>query len=338
MISTLANHSTTHAANATTKTYRIFGFNLASNFTFTHTLTLTTGQPDLLFLIVNEKPVEQIWEQTSPVFPGVNEPDLGVHFYPQAGFDVLHFPGSGDFYIWSDKVLCHPTGPVDATQLEIDFLGTVFSFWLERQGLLALHASAVVIPQGGAVAFLATSQGGKSSLAAAFLHQGYGLLTDDILPVDWAEDALTGRPGYAQMRLWPDQANYFLGRHEDLERVHPAVTKRRLPLLPEGWGNFCDHPQPLTCLYLPERRDPEAWGPGIDIVPVPQPEAVIELIRQSFAAPILQAMGILPERLMKVSQLVQRVSVRRLIYPNGMAYLPEVCRAIEADCQPPLSV
>ncbi|UBF26553.1 hypothetical protein K9N68_00625 [Kovacikia minuta CCNUW1] len=165
------------------------------------------------------------WQQKPPVFPGMDEPDLGVHLYPQSDFDILHFPASGDFYIWSDRILCHPTTPANPIQLEIDFLGTVLSFWLERQGLPALHASAIVFPTGGTAGFLATSQGGKSSLAAAFIQRGCALLTDDILPLEWDGRTVTGRPGYAQMRLWPDQAEHFLGHFQELRIGSPGTCQ-----------------------------------------------------------------------------------------------------------------
>lgn len=328
--------STCHKSNtvsaATTQTYQIYGFKVQSNFAFTHTLSIVEGAPDLQFRLVSERPIHFDWRQAKPVFPHADEPDLGVHFYPQPGLDILHFPASGDFYIWPDRIVCHPADGADVAQLEIDFLGTVLSFWLERQGFLALHASAVVLPKKGAIAFLATSQGGKSSLAAAFVQRSYALLTDDILPVECNESGVSGRPGYAQMRLWPDQAQQFLGDFSDLERVHPSVTKLRLPVGVNGWGQFCHSAQRLCCLYLPERRDPQTWGTDIEIVAVSRPDAVIELIRQSFAAPILQAMGILPNRLIALSQVVQNVPVRRVQYPDGMKFLDQVCEAIQADC------
>ncbi|UBF26552.1 hypothetical protein K9N68_00620 [Kovacikia minuta CCNUW1] len=89
---------------------------------------------------------------------------------------------------------------------------------------------------------------------------------------------------------------------------------------------------------MPERRDPAVWGTDIEIIPVSRRDAVIELIRQSFAAPILHAMGVAPERLIKLSQIVQRIPVRRLLYPNGMSYLSQVCDAIQADCSGVISV
>jgi hypothetical protein len=342
MFSTAACDLVINIPNDQLKTYQIFGFNVKSNVEFTHNLTLTSSSHDLLFLRVPEKPVQLAWEHTIPIFPGTGEPDLGVFLYRQDNFDVLHFPEVGAFYIWPEKILFHTDSQANSltnrAHLEIHFLGTVFSFWLERQGLVALHASAIVLPQGGTAGFLATSQGGKSSLAASFLQRGGQLLTDDILPVDWADSRPMGRPGYAQMRLWPDQAEYFLGRIDHLERVHPSTTKCRVPIAMDSWGQFCTQSQPLTCLYLPERRDSTVWDTAIDISPVALPEAVIELIRQSFAAPILRAMGILPDRLLKLSHLVQQVPVRRLKYPNGMAYLSDVCQAIQEDCVNSLSV
>jgi len=338
MIATSPSQQDLHALSTPTTTYQIYGFRVRSNFSFTHTLSVVDGQPDLLFMCISEPPIHQDWKKTEPVFPGVDEPDLGVSLYPQGNFDILHFPGSGDFYIWPDQILCHPITPINVAQLEIDFLGTVLSFWLERQGYLALHASAIALPAGGAAGFLATSQGGKSSLAAAFIQRGYSLLTDDILPVELNAHRVTGRPGYAQMRLWPDQAQYFLGHFQDLELVHPEISKRRLPMGRDGWGNFCSVSQSINRLYLPERRDPHVWGTEIEIISLSPRDAVIELIRQSFAAPILHAMGILPERLMKLSQVVQHVPVRRLLYPNGMNYLPQVCDAIQSDCSKVLPV
>lgn len=311
--------------------YRLYGLNLKSNFKFTHHLTTLTGKSNLIFKCIDSPPVSQDWQDTSPLFPAFGEPDLGVHFYPQNGFDILHLPGSGDFYIWSEQILCHPTTPVNTAQLEIDFLGTVLSFWLERQGIPALHASAVVLQKDCAVGFLASSQGGKSSLASALVQSGYALLTDDILPVECRDDLVIGRPGYAQMRFWPDRAEYLLGQYHNLAKVHPDYDKRRVPIGLDGWGNFCDTAQQLKCLYLPERRDPSAWGTAVEIISVSPTEAVIELVRQSFAAPILRAMGILPQRLENLAKIVRHVPVRRLIYPNGMNYLPQVNEAIKAD-------
>lgn len=324
--------------------YQLYGLTIGSCFPFTHHLTTSCAQPDLIFECVDSSPVEQDWQDSTPLFPTDSTSELNIYFYAQKDFDVLRLPGTGDFYIWSDRIICHLDPEASLIWLEIQLLGTVLSFWLERRGVLAIHASAVVLDHGdqaSAVGFMATSQGGKSSLAAAMVQSGCPLLTDDILPVEYFAEpvcgkSVYGRPGYAQMRLWPDQAAHFVGDYHNLLRVYPEVTKRRVPIGPNGWGRLCDVPQPIGCLYLPERRDSECYdsercGKTVEIQSVSRRDAVIELVRESFAAPILQAMGILPQRLALLSKIVQHVPVRRLIYPDGVSYLPQVCQAIQLD-------
>jgi hypothetical protein len=135
------------------------------------------------------------------------------------------------------------------------------------------------------------------------------------------------------MRLWPDEAQYFLGHYEDLERVHPAYSKRRVPVGPDGFGTFCDASQPMACLYLPERRDPEEGGMEIVIMPVSPRDAVIELVRHSFTPRVVEAIGLQPQRLDFFAQMVQQVPMRRLSYPSGFEHLPRVREAILEDLE-----
>ena len=64
---------------------------------------------------------------------------------------------------------------------------------------------------------------------------------------------------------------------------------------------------------------------------MPPAEALIELIRNSFAARIVEAMGWQRERLGKLAQLVRETPIRRLRYPSGFEHLPRVRQAILDD-------
>jgi hypothetical protein len=214
--------------------------------------------------------------------------------------------------------------------IEIYLLGYVFACWLEWRGMPALHASAVVV-DGHAAAFLSSGGGGKSSSAVALMQAGNTLLTDDILPIEHVGGAYLGRPGLPQMRMWPEQARHFLGRYEDLDLVHPSVSKRRVPIEEGGFGAFCSVPRPLACVYLPERRDPADWGTRIEIEQVPLREAVMALIGHSFVAPVVGALGLHPHRLGFFARMVSRVPVRRVVYPSGYDRLPLVKDAILKD-------
>lgn len=208
-------------------------------------------------------------------------------------------------------------------------LGPVLSFWLERLGIPALHASAVRLGQGAA-GFLSRSGGGKSSLAAAFVQAGASLLTDDVLPIEEIVESgktFLARPGYPQMRLEPDGARHLLGRIDGLKPVSPDDTKLHVPIGADGFGDFHDSPLPLTALYVVERHIVERRGKP-EIVPLTRREAVIELVRHSFSPHLVEALGLQPRRLDLFARLVRRVPVLRLSYPSGFAYLPGVVEAV----------
>ncbi len=316
-------------------TYRIFGLTLASDFPFANRLAPGLGVPDLTFTCVTAAPLPSSWEQATPAYTSSYRTDDGesiFYLYQLDACDVLRFTRVADFYLWPDRIICHLLDPDYEYLVEIRLLGPVLSFWLERQGVPALHASAVVV-EDRAAAFLSSNSGGKSVLAAMLMQAGYPLLTDDILPVEQSHGAFLGRPGYPQMRLWPDEAHYFLGRYQDLELVHPSYSKRRVPVGPPAFGTFCPESKPLACLYLPQRRSAAEGDTEIEITPVSRRDALIELVRHSFAASIVEQLGLQQQRLDLFAQMVRLVPVRRLVYPSGFEHLALVREAILQDLE-----
>jgi hypothetical protein len=94
----------------------------------------------------------------------------------------------------------------------------------------ALHAAAVEV-DGGAVLFGAPTRHGKTTLAAALVHAGYRLLTEDLACVRLgAEPAVV--PGPAMLRLRLDVAERLRPRHatevaRDADRVRYAIDPAR---------------------------------------------------------------------------------------------------------------
>ncbi len=337
-----------NAADAPTwKVCRLFGLTLCSDFAFANRLVLPVssaadgsavtrlmpGAADLSFTCVAQAPLATNWEQVRPAFSSpwhTEEGESVGYLYQLHSCDVMRFTQCADFYLWDNRIICHLLDPALRYLVEIRLLGPVLSFWLERRGIIALHASAVVVG-GQAVAFLASNEGGKSALAAAFMQQGYALLTDDILPVERVEGTLWGRPGYPTMRMWPAEALHFLGHYEDLDLVYPELSKRRVPVGEGGLGTFCADSQPLECIYLPQRRDPAEAGTEVRITPIPAGDAMIELLRYSFTPHVVEALGWQRERLDLLAHVVQHVPLRRLAYPSGFQYLPRVREAVLED-------
>ncbi len=311
--------------------YRLFGLTMASNFPFRNRLAKGVESPDLRFTCTEKAPADS-WKRSLPVFNSSGRTEDGqsiLSIYHLTDYDLLHFTDVADFYLWPGRIICHLLNPNYDYLVEIRLLGTVLSYWLERSGIPALHAAAVV-PEGGAIAFLAGHNGGKSSLAACFMQKGNPLLTDDILPVEYIGGNFIGRPGYPQMRLWPEEARYFLGGYRDLEQVHPLYSKRRVRVdSPGGLGTFCDLSQPLAGLYFLERRKPEEEA--IEIAPISPGAAVIELVRNSFSAQIVEAMQLRPQRLGIFARMVKKLPMRRVRYPSGFEHLLRVRQAILDD-------
>ena len=197
------------------------------------------------------------------------------------------------------------------------------SYWLEHRGLPTLHASAVSV-NGRAVAFVSRQGGGKSGLAAGMATGGATLLTDDVLALEERDGRWEARPSYPLMRMWPDEAEHFLGSYADLPRVQGDSEKRSVAVGEGGFGSFCDAATPLACIYLATRMERD----DVAIQPVSRSEALIELVRHSFSPRLMEAAGLQPSRLDRLARLVRNVPVRRLLYPAGFEKLAAVADQI----------
>ena len=306
----------------TLKCFRVYGIELALDWQPRAPLSSGGERSGAVELTVQRVP-------SVPEPPGAEEPIAkggeldGLYRMPE-GF-LFSFASIGRFHVTRERIAYALSDDHYAYAIELWLLGTVLSFWLEWQQRPALHASAAVI-DGQAVGFMATNKGGKSSLAATLMQQGHPLLTDDILaPTPGAPTF--AHPGFPQMRMWPEQAAHFVPDKDALTTVHPYIEKKRVPVDQQGiGGSFCDEARPLAALYLPERGDDVE---AIRIEPMPQAEALLMLVRESFVARLIEAAGWQGQRLGVLSKVVKTVPVRRLIYPNGMEHLADVAAAIE---------
>ena len=328
-----------NAAQGAWPVYSLYGITLTGNFPFT--TPLSPAEPSLVspgmlqVICVTSPPLDLDWTQLRPVALSRTRLANGEPWltcYEVGECEVRRIAHIADFYLYHERILCHILAPEKMIDAEIALLGAILARWLERRGTAMLHASAVAT-EAGAVAFLATSQSGKSTLAASFVDAGYALLTDDILPVEQRDDAVLAAPGYPQMRMWPEVAAHFLGEYEHLPLVHPAANKRRVRLGAAHWGVFCLHPQPLAAIYLPERGDAGTADAAITIAPCGRAEALFTLSAHSFAGPHVNSIVRQQQRIALLRTVVQRVPVYRLRYPSGYAHLPAVRQAILANLE-----
>jgi hypothetical protein len=310
--------------------YRIFGVIMASDYSFVNPLPRVSGVPHVSFTCVDTPPYSMQGKEKAVLYASEGKTDDGESLISLEKIDgcyVVHFAKCVDFYLSSDTILAHLLDPAYDYSVEILLLGEIFALWLELRGIPAIHASAVVV-DNEAIAFLSTNKGGKSGLAAAMMREGSTILTDDLLPVEYRNNRFIARPGYPAMRMWPDQAGYFLGTYDHLEIVHPWYAKRRILVGSQGFGSFCQEEKPLKIIYIPERGNSDS---EVTIEAISGKKAFLELIHNSFSAGIVEGLGLQRERMNFFARMVVQVPMRRLIYPEGFHHLKQVVGSILED-------
>ena len=313
--------------------WSLYGVRLRSEHRFVNNVLREDRAPapsedTVRFTYVAEAPLPPGWERTPPAHASsamIDDDTSFLYVIDVGDCTVLRFSEVVDFFVWTDRILCRLLDPEYRFMVELHLLGFVMAYWLERRGILALHAAAVAV-HGHAIGFLATNAGGKSSLAASLMRDGHPLLSDDILPVERGGRRPLARPSYPQMRMWPETARHFVGTTA-LAQVHPRLEKRRVPVGHQGFGRFERNAQPLAVLYLPERAE----DGGVMFSDVPFGEAVFALERYAFLAPMLTDTGLQRHRFSTVATVAARVPLRRVSYPSGLDRLPEVAMSIVAD-------
>jgi hypothetical protein len=268
-----------------------------------------------------------VWSERSaegdpPVWHGLHAVDGGFRL-------EIRCQGRGSFTFRDDDLVIawEPEGTGPAHYL----FGLGLSFWLEQRGTLCLHAAA--ISRGGrAFGLIGDSLAGKTTLTTALLQHGFSLLSDDLLTLAERDGAFSVEPGLPQLRMWPDTivGLFPAAQLENATRVHANFDKRLLPVAHIGSRKAARTAAPLHRLYMLE-RDQSGTRRHIALERISPSEAVLALIRASVIGDAARALGIERSRLAALARVVDTVRVSRLRYPNGLGWLPQVCRAIALD-------
>jgi len=202
--------------------------------------------------------------------------------------------------------------------------------WVLRfTGRTCLHAS-VVARGGRAIAFVAPSGIGKSTIAASLIEQGYSLMTDDAAALSRQDQQLFVQPGMPQLGLRSPSL-------EALPRFRAEIStatddKRRFELRatgPESGLRFENRALPLSAIYF-LRRSTLARKP--EILPSKPAQSIVTLMTSlypSSTSPLKHAK--LADQLSQISFVVQNVPCRHLVIPDALAALPLVNEYLMED-------
>ena len=217
------------------------------------------------------------------------------------------------------EIIVDPLPGVEERVLRLCILGPAFGVLLRQRGRLVLHASAVDVA-GGAVAFLGKTGWGKSTMAAALHARGCYVVADDVTAVSADEDSTVVFPAFPQLKLWPDAAVAVGDVPDMLPRLSSNLEKRaRRTIL-----GFSPGPLPLRCVYV------LAFGETQRIETLGPQEALVELVRHSYGAGLLQTVGA-SSHFLQCASIVNNVTIRRLSRPESLSALSDLAQLVEED-------
>jgi hypothetical protein len=259
-----------------------------------------------------------------------------------------------DVYLWWDdigkvqisegkQVIVEPIADLDGSD-ELNLipflLGPVMSLMLHQRGFLVLHGSAVNIGSG-AVAFLGHRGNGKSTTAIHLYVDGYPLVADDILAIQFDSNGLpVVYPGYPHVRL-SEEAYNQVKEHTDI--LTPIRTLADKVFCDASYG-FSSEPLKLERIYVIEKVSKDEPDNDLEtgveydtgdktessISVLKSHENLIDLIRHSVANRIFQQTT-QKENLIHCAQLVNNVPVKRLELVHSFEDIGVMIRVVEED-------
>lgn len=200
-------------------------------------------------------------------------------------------------------------------------MGNLFAVLCHQRGLLPLHASAIATPRG-AVAFLAQSGGGKSSMVAFLSRRGHRVLADDVCLIDPAapQDRRV-LPVAPWLKLWSTTLDAMGESSHGLSRIFSNDEKYRYALQePEA-------PVPLAELILLERAEPQAEVSFERLAPVHALHAMLDLTYQSW---LVRAIGRTENYFLRCGEALAGARAVRMRRPWGFEAMDATLAALEA--------
>lgn len=260
----------------------------------------------------------------------VHRGGVSAAVYAIASGALLWYDGVGVFAVAADarSVAVYPAPGVDERLLALVLVGQVATYVLRQRGRPCLHASAVVIG-AGAAAFVGRHGQGKSTMAAAFLHRGQALLTDDVLPLHLHVGDVYGGPSLPIMKLWREAAAGALHLDEELPGL-PIREEKKLLALDERFA-LAPAPVRLRAVYVLDRYDLAA-GDRADIAihELSKREGLTSLLAQTYGREL--ALPAEWGRLLPLyARLAVQAPVRVLRYPNGFSHQDAVYARVMTD-------
>lgn len=212
------------------------------------------------------------------------------------------------------------------------------ALWLELNNVLCIHANAVAY-KNQAIAFVAPSRTGKTTLTAELCKKEFSVMTDDMMALHQQHNEYTIYPSWPVARMWPETLEIINNKNsKELEKVHQDFAKKIININEHSGFNFCEQPKKLKTIYILNRvedttnnSENNKISTVCNITTLSSAEAVILLIQNSILGSAYKTLSLEQQRFIKLTQLVKNVSIKKITYLSGKQYLNTVQEIIIND-------
>ncbi len=212
------------------------------------------------------------------------------------------------------------------------------ALWLELNHILCIHANALAYKEH-AIAFVAPSRTGKTTLTAELCKSEFAVMTDDMIALHQEDKDYIIYPSWPVARMWPETLEIIDNKNTDeLVKVHESFAKKIININKNSGFDFCNQPKKLKTIYILNRveqinKNNDETSNVCNITTLSLAEAVILLIQNSILGSAYKALSLEQQRFFKLTELVKNVKIKKITYLSGKQYLAEVRQTIINDLE-----
>lgn len=253
--------------------------------------------------------------------------------------------GKGQFHITNNTVKVY--WDEQGTDSAHYFQTIGLALWLELNKVLCIHANALAY-KGDAIALVAPSRTGKTTLTAELCKADFELMTDDMMALHHIDNQYMVYPSWPEARMWPETLELIQSKNSNskditLTKVHEQFEKRTVKINKNNGFGFCETPKPLKTIYLLNRvNTKEELQRDIDkstanqcelterkvqqtntdsnvcnITTLTSAHAVILLLQNSILGSAYSVLDLEVDRVKSLTKLIKNVSFKKITYVSG---------------------
>lgn len=220
-----------------------------------------------------------------------------------------------------DEIQIDIPSPEREREARLYLTGSGFGALSYLQSRVPFHCGLVVEESCG-FAITGPSGIGKSTLTTAFVQDGFGFMSDDVVLLDDREDGVFITPSFPRIKLWQDAIDQFDIRADDLDPLHYAEDKFHIPF---EEGKIIQHAR-LSGVFLLKYCDQ-----GSDLKRVNKHRA-LEILRENiYRLALIEPLHLEAQVFKLLSKIAATIPIYEVSRPQDLSLLPETLATLKAE-------